>query len=332
MIQESLERSSIRKEKLHSLGWQTVAKLVEREVNSIPLGYLHHETDMGVLLRVLSPNCLKLNTSSDRAPAGVFSVPRTAASMMKRIEATYMLWYKVWNVEYIPLVAQRQKWHSETENLVENDIIYFKLRDSKLAQSWLIGKVEFTNVSKDGKVRTVGVSYKHDTEDGERKFSIVERPARECIKLFNIEDTSLLDDIRAVQISCKKILDEEQIVPQSILDDTPKMPETEVFGDNDDERDQQPKPTEKKRRKKRTELENLKIDDWKLPLKPRRSPKLQNFATSNPSNLNNFIIGMQISETTDPLDTHDEVDDENFRVGGENELDLIMNDKPVILL
>ena len=332
MIQESLERSSIKKEKLHSLGWQTVAKLVEREVNSIPLGYLHHETDMGVLLRVLSPNCLKLNTSSDRAPAGVFSVPRTAASMMKKIETTYTLWYKIWNEEYIPLVAQRQKWHSETENLVENDIIYFKLRDSKLAQSWLIGKVEFIDISKDGKVRTVGVSYKHDTEDGERKFSIVERPARECIKLFNIEDTSLLDDIRAVQISCKKILDEEQIVPQSILDDTPKMPETEVFGDNDDERDQQPKPTEKKRRKKRTELENLKIDEWKLPLKPRRSPKLQNFATSNPSNLNNFIIGMQISETTDPLDTHDEVDDENFRVGGENELDLIMNDKPVILL
>ena len=108
MIQESLDRSSIRKEKLHSLGWQTVAKLVEREVNSIPLGYLHHETDMGALLRVLSPNCLKLNTSSNRAPSGIFSVPRTATSMMKRIEATYMLWYKIWNVEYIPLVAQRQ--------------------------------------------------------------------------------------------------------------------------------------------------------------------------------------------------------------------------------
>ena len=110
------------------------------------------------------------------------------------------------------------------------------------------------------------------------------------------------------------------------------MPETEVFGDNDDERDQQPKPTEKKRRKKRTELENLKIDDWKLPIKPRRSPKLQNFATSNPSNLNNFIIGMQISKTTDLLDTDDEVDDENFRVGGENELGLMMNDNPVMLM
>ena len=222
------------------------------------------------------------------------------------------------------------------ENLGENDIIYFKLKDSKLAQSWLIGKVEFIDVSKDGKVRTVGVSYKHNTEDGERKFSIVERPARECIKLFNIEDTSLLDDIRAVQTSCKKILDDEQIVPQSMLDDdTPAKPHTEVFDDNpsgiNDEQDQPTKPT-KKKRKRRTEVEKLEIDDWKLPLKPRRSPKLQNFATSNPSNLNNFIIGMQISKTTDLLDTHDEVDDENFRVGGETELDLIMNDKPVILL
>ena len=135
------------------------------------------------------------------------------------------------------------------ENLVENDIVYFKLKDSKLAQSWLIGKVEFIDVSKDGKVRTVGVSYKHNTEDGERKFSIVERPARECIKLFNIEDTSLLDDIRAVQTSCKKILDDEQIVPQSILDDAPPKPDTELFDDNpsdiDDEQDQSTKQQQK---------------------------------------------------------------------------------------
>ena len=107
MIQQSLERSSIRKQKLHSLGWQTMAKLMEREVNSIPLGYLHHETGMGVLLRVLSPNCLKLNTSSDRAPAGIFTVPKSSGSLMTKIHDVYRLWYEVWNVEYIPLIAQR---------------------------------------------------------------------------------------------------------------------------------------------------------------------------------------------------------------------------------
>ena len=173
---------------------------------------------MGPLLRVLTPNCLKLNTSSDRAPVGMFSVPNTAGKLMTRIEDAYKLWYNIWNVDYIPLIAQRQKWHVETENLAENDVVYFKLKDSKLAQTWLIGKVEFVNISKDGKIRTVGVSYKHDTEDGERKFSIVERPVRECIKLMNIEDTSLLDDIKMVQKASQQVLDEDQIVPQHLMD------------------------------------------------------------------------------------------------------------------
>ena len=42
MIQKSLERSSIKNEKLHGLGWQTLCKLLERENNSVPLGYLQH--------------------------------------------------------------------------------------------------------------------------------------------------------------------------------------------------------------------------------------------------------------------------------------------------
>ena len=62
------------------------------------------------------------------------------------------------------------------------------------------------------------MEYKHDTEDGERKFSIVERPVRECIKLMNIEDTSLLDDIKMVQKASQQLLDEDQIVPQHLMD------------------------------------------------------------------------------------------------------------------
>ena len=45
------------------------------------------------------------------------------------------------------------------------------------------------------------------TQDGEKKFSVVERDVRECIKLFNVEDTSLLDDIKAVQDASDKIIE-----------------------------------------------------------------------------------------------------------------------------
>lgn len=42
MLQQSLDRSSLKNERLHGLGWQTLSKIMEREVNSIPLGFLQH--------------------------------------------------------------------------------------------------------------------------------------------------------------------------------------------------------------------------------------------------------------------------------------------------
>ena len=42
MLQDAFERSDVKGIKLHSLGWQTFCKVVEQQVNSIPLGFLYH--------------------------------------------------------------------------------------------------------------------------------------------------------------------------------------------------------------------------------------------------------------------------------------------------
>ena len=42
----------------------------------------------------------------------------------------------------------------------EIDVVYFKLRESVLSTKWVLGKVEFVMISKDNKVRKVGISYK----------------------------------------------------------------------------------------------------------------------------------------------------------------------------
>ena len=215
MIQKSLERSSIKNEKLHGLGWQTLCKLLEREINSVPLGYLQHQTEHDTLLRVLTPNSLKLNTCSNRAPAGMFTVPKNANKLFSDIKKVYKFWYEIWITSYLPLIAQMQKWHDEEPNLQEGDVIYFKLKDSKMGQKWTIGKVEYVEVSRDGKVRTVGVSYKYDTENDGRKFSTVQRPVREIVRLFNIEDTFLLEDIANAQKLALDILDSNKIVPKA---------------------------------------------------------------------------------------------------------------------
>ena len=231
MIQDSLNRSSMNKQRLHGLGWQTLSKVIEREINSVPIGYLHHQTDKSTLLQVLTPNSLKLNTCSNRSPVGMFMVPDKAGKLITDVHKVYQSWYEVFVTAYIPLIALRQKWNVESPNLVESDVVYFKLRDSKLSQQWHIGKVEFVQPSRDGKIRTVGISYKHDTEDGDRKLSIVERPVRECIRLLNIEDTSLLEDIAAAQKQAMDILDNEKIVPRgevkALLDIDEKVKQNE---------------------------------------------------------------------------------------------------------
>ena len=215
MLQESLERSEMKKSRCTATGWQTICKAIEHEVNSVPMGFLHHQGSANRLLRVLCPNLLKSSTFSDRAPRGLFSIPNSVEDLMTKIESTYNMWYQVWNCEYLPLIMDRPKWQEEEENLKEQDLVYFKLTDSKLSADWRLGKVEYVNIGRDGKVRSVGVSYKimvenNDKvyhEDFEWKSSVVERPARAVVKLMNIEDTSILEDMKKVEDLVKKILD-----------------------------------------------------------------------------------------------------------------------------
>ena len=59
---------------------------------------------------------------------------------------------------------------------------------------------------------------KYDTIQGERDFRVVERPVGECVRLLNVEDASIFEDIRAVRDACKEILGDEE------LSTTPSVP------------------------------------------------------------------------------------------------------------
>ena len=61
--------------------------------------------------------------------------------MLKTTLEKYNLWFKVWNVEYVPLMLERQKWFKEENQLSKNDLVYFKLTDNALAQDWRMGQI-----------------------------------------------------------------------------------------------------------------------------------------------------------------------------------------------
>ena len=79
--------------------------------------------------------------------------------------------------------------------------------------------MEYIIVSKDKKVRTNGVSYKHNTESDKKEFRIVECPVRQVIKLMNIEDTTLIQDIRKVHESAKLKIRDQKLVNAGFFDD-----------------------------------------------------------------------------------------------------------------
>ena len=166
MLQESFERAQFRKSKVTQTGWQTLMKVIERYVNSIPIGYLFHQTGgNNPLLRILSPNSLRLITCGDRAPVGLFNIPDKANDLTDKIEAKYLMWYEVFNEAYLPLIMNRKKWHFQQENLVPGDIVYFKLTESKMSAAWRLGKIEDTKIGKDGFVREATVAYKDSSGD-----------------------------------------------------------------------------------------------------------------------------------------------------------------------
>ena len=285
MLQKSLEQSEIRNSRCTATGWQTIAKLIEHSVNSIPIGFLNHQSGgQNQKLRILTPNSLKLITTSDRAPAGLFEIPHGPADIMENIKLKYEAWYRIWNDEYLPLIMERQKWHFSEENLKPEDVVYFKLTESKMSADWRIGKVEEVKVGQDGLVREVNISYKDTEGDGpsDWMFRSVDRPVRNIVKLFNIEDTSLMDDINEVHKLCEELLKKNKI---SFSEDDPvptpikakeKVKENTLDNQNPKLSDETPQlrpnpPVGQKKikKKRKSEVENLEIQmkGWSTAVK-----------------------------------------------------------------
>ena len=101
-----------------------------------------------------------------------------------------------------------------------------------MSATWRIGKVEGVKIGEDGFVRQAVIAYKDTSSDDPSDWihRTVERPVRNLVKLFHIDDTTLMDDIQAVHDASQKILDREKIS----FDENIETIEREDFFDNID--------------------------------------------------------------------------------------------------
>ena len=134
-------------------------------------------------------------------------------------------------------------------------------------------------VGADGCVRQVTISYTDTSSDNPEDWlhRSVDRPVRNIVKISHIDDTTFMDDINDIHNLSKKVMNAED-VPN--LDDKPEvdvrneptnkatdfnLDDQEAFDDvydetfTDEEPQESPVPIPKKRKKRRTELENLEI-------------------------------------------------------------------------
>ena len=75
-IEENMEKAGIFKLKLHATGLQTVLKLIENQMNNLPLGYIFgRDSDNSPLLKMICPNFLRVGRINDRSLDGPIKLP-----------------------------------------------------------------------------------------------------------------------------------------------------------------------------------------------------------------------------------------------------------------
>ena len=198
-VQECMERMEIDKMRLHATGYQTLFKLIENDLNNLPIGFGYgRKDDNSPILKIIYPNLLRLGRNNNRSLDTVIKLPKTPGDMMHKIENAYQTFYELWNTVLIPKMMKPSKWFDDTEvKIVPGDLVYFKKVENELSSKWTVGKVTDVVYSKDGKARTATVVYQNASEDFSNKRT-TERSVRSLVKLFNIDDkmwTSELSNI-----------------------------------------------------------------------------------------------------------------------------------------
>ena len=224
-LQESLEAAEVPKERLTATGWQTVAKGIQNAYNSLPLGTYYRRGEENVsIMDVLTPNLLKGKVAT-RAPAGLFEVERDIGRHLDKVQTLFRSWYQVWNTLYLPQLLLRSKWFQTTDQDIKEDtIVLFKKTESAMSIEWVLGKVEAVRTGRDGLARECVILYKSTGETD--RMQIVERPIREVVRLFDVGDTNLLQDIDSAREIAKDVLQASLPDPNTSIHYTLLKPES----------------------------------------------------------------------------------------------------------
>ena len=202
---------------LHATGLQTLMKLIENQINNIPLGYAFgRDVDNSPALRIITPSMLRHGRNNLRALDGPIELSGGYDKMMDKVEQTYKAWFKVWHDSWVPKLMRAPKWFKGEVDLEIGDLVYFQRTSNELGLKygrWTVGEIDDLERGSDGKIRRVWVKYKNFGEDCYQK---TERSVRSLIKLFSLADTSIQEDLQEVQKVMRELLSGSRLDDGSI--------------------------------------------------------------------------------------------------------------------
>ena len=203
-IQETFDDFNLKQKRLHSMGWQTFCKLAENAYNNVPFGYSHgREQDNTELLKILTPNMLRVGRITSRALQGPVKLPANRKELLDHVDQLYSGWFKIFRDTVVPRLIQQPKWFKVDRDLKEQDIVHFQKSESALGSPWTIGEVDQVIAGRDGLIRRAIIKYfnasENDPEHGIYHPQFTDRSVRKLIRLWSVDECSLFDDLAELQ-------------------------------------------------------------------------------------------------------------------------------------
>ena len=213
-VQDSLNEAGLPSKKLHATGLQTLLKLVENQLNNLPLGFTYgRDIDNTPLLKIISPNMLRVGRNNERALDGPMRLPVGGGELLQQVEKIYTSWFKIWNDAYIPKLLYTPKWFNKNQDLNEGDIVIFQKKESELDSAWSLGTIDQLIEGRDGMYRRAIVKYRNANENLDR---VTDRGIRSLVKIWSLDDQNVDEDLAELQTRLKNSDQAEEVLNQLI--------------------------------------------------------------------------------------------------------------------
>ncbi len=183
---------AIHEQRLSATELLTVCTEAANLINERPLGTL---PELGSEINVLTPNCLLLGRATALNPNDWESEYPSVRSRQHLVASISNQFWVHWMELFAPSLVYQQKWHEKQRDIKKNDVVLV-LDSNSLKGEYRLAIVTQTHPGRDGKVRTVTVSYKN-MKAGEKireykgqKYTAIKRSVQRLVLLVPVEEQS----------------------------------------------------------------------------------------------------------------------------------------------